>query len=372
MADPIPYDATSDALLRPAEGAVFFQGWREEDTANHDLLCAEMSRLAYAPADVVRGEAARVGFATTPLVAREGEERDFLGTQGFVARASGGPTILAFRGTESDQIDDLIVDGRVVQTEGRGRPGCLVHSGFARCWDAVKARVAGLLEPREGEVLITGHSLGAALATLAALELQPAELITFGSPRVGDAGFRNLFRGIRVRRFVNCCDLIARLPPERFQRVEWQQIFTEVAGLEGADSFAARLKSASIRAAAGALDLTLRSLGVSPSFAHVAPELYGDAGGTIRVGFGADERIRDQAAARRAYAPRAGMGTGPAEGARFDDLLSIASAKSANEAIAVLQRFFAPLLRPIGSTVPLRDLADHAPINYVSLFTGRR
>ncbi|KAJ9529583.1 hypothetical protein QJQ45_013902 [Haematococcus lacustris] len=68
---------------------------------------------------------------------------------------------------------------------------------------------------------VTGHSLGGAMATLTALGLKRqgynvAGLYTFGSPRVGNAGFSRLFRdaGLWTRsyRFVNEDDAVPQVP----------------------------------------------------------------------------------------------------------------------------------------------------------------
>jgi len=61
----------------------------------------------------------------------------------------------------------------------------------------------------------TGHSLGAALATLAAHHRRPQAVYTFGSPRVGDAAFLASFGGTAIYRVVNSRDLVATLPPAR-------------------------------------------------------------------------------------------------------------------------------------------------------------
>jgi triacylglycerol lipase len=72
------------------------------------------------------------------------------------------------------------------------------------------------------QIYVTGHSLGAALATLAALHIDklikskglaiPVHLYTFASPRVGDRTFASHFGAIDAYRIINSEDLIQSVP----------------------------------------------------------------------------------------------------------------------------------------------------------------
>ena len=82
-----------------------------------------------------------------------------------------------------------------------GRSAGLVHQGFQDYLSSVWTTVAQLVRDyRAGhpnqQICITGHSLGAALATLAFHQLQDghASLYTFGCPRVGNQTFCNDLR----------------------------------------------------------------------------------------------------------------------------------------------------------------------------------
>jgi pimeloyl-ACP methyl ester carboxylesterase len=135
-------------------------------------------------------------------------------------------------------------------------------------------------------IVASGHSLGAALATLFASDHGEAELVTIGSPRVGTRAFAQTFGERTVRRYVDCCDVVTTVPPAWI----W--------------------------------------------FSHTQGEIYIDHAGKVRQPpIGAFDRLADQAAAKLEYVQLA-----------------------------------------LGSwdTVKVRDLADHAPVNYVSAMLGIR
>lgn len=129
--------------------------------------------------------------------------------------------ILVFRGTESAQ--DWLTDLDVHHTPWLYGN---VHRGFKEAFDAVWPQI----EPvgwDDKELFITGHSLGAALATLAVSRIGKGDLYTFGSPKVGDAKFVESFnKGHESIRFVNNNDIVARVPLTGYQHVGTLKYFT--------------------------------------------------------------------------------------------------------------------------------------------------
>jgi hypothetical protein len=212
----IPYDATRESLTRAGSADDFFQ---HGPIPSEAALCAEMARLAYVK-DVSRltRYLKTGGFV---LIHALGYGRP--GTQVFVARSipGAGPdvAVVAFRGSEPDDPTDLFADARFVKSAwtGGGRALGNVHVGFAAAFRALfptDADFSSKIELGAGRVLFTGHSLGAALATLAATVRRPDHLYTFGSPLVGDAEFLRGVRDIDHGRYVDCGDLVTRVPPE--------------------------------------------------------------------------------------------------------------------------------------------------------------
>lgn len=119
--------------------------------------------------------------------------------------------MIAFRGTEPDDKRDLFADLKAFPLAWAG--AAWVHSGFAKALELVEDRVAAATKNPPGRVVMTGHSLGAALATLAASRHADSRLYTFGSPRVGNAAFAATISRERHRRYVDFVDAVTTVPP---------------------------------------------------------------------------------------------------------------------------------------------------------------
>jgi hypothetical protein len=227
----IPYDASRKSLYHPGEADNFFQfGFALTD---EKVLCAEMSRLAYVK-EIKRLEA-YLERAEFELHWSLGYGKN--GTQLFIAKTRPNSkcpplVIVAFRGTEPDDPSDLLADAILLKKfwlDASGNPLGEVHTGFANALldDAGNSDILTQLSAQLDDlanqfprILLTGHSLGAALATLSAGYLSQTPLAnnlhiySFGSPRVGDSVFSERKAKVKHDRYVNYCDLVTCIPSE--------------------------------------------------------------------------------------------------------------------------------------------------------------
>jgi triacylglycerol lipase len=172
-------------------------------------------------------------------------------TQCFVAH-NNDFVVVSVRGTEIDNLWGAIVDwSRNFQMKPKpDASGGLVHEGFmkdvAEVWNdsggerGLKSYLQPLLAGSRRTLWITGHSLGAAVATLVA-ERAVREagfavrgVYTFGSPRVGDIKFKQYYeaRGVNAKthRVVYDIDVAQRLFPDAAYTHVGQFVFIDAAG----------------------------------------------------------------------------------------------------------------------------------------------
>ena len=177
----------------------------------------EASTLVYAESDfVIEKFQKNAGFTEVKFF----EDKI---TQCFVA-SNDKFAVVAFRGSEARLRDgdsdpghifaDWLANFNFLPEEWD--QGGNVHRGFKAAllevWTDLEDYISGL-QQNNLKIWITGHSLGAALATLAADRYGNVQgLYTFGSPRVGDQDFKNDFN-VNAYRFVNNSDIVTKVPP---------------------------------------------------------------------------------------------------------------------------------------------------------------
>jgi len=182
--------------------------------------------LAYAGPEAIRETVNQLGLTTFRFF--DGPRTD---TQAFLA-ANSNVILVAFRGTQPRKLLDWITDLRADIVEG-------VHRGFRSALDEVWPDLSAAIDSAKGPrgslldlarlesasaavpgLWITGHSLGGALAALAARRILEAQhpvdgLYTFGQPRVGTRDWAHALDAVfgqRYFRFVNNADVVPRVP----------------------------------------------------------------------------------------------------------------------------------------------------------------
>jgi hypothetical protein len=158
-------------------------------------------------------------------------------TQAYVG-TNDSHIVVAFRGTEgpasieglkdwllTDAMNLLIVpEGRLGTDLAAAGVGARFHQGFvnaiATIWDPVCAAVEEEVKKKDRPLWITGHSLGGALALIAAWLFQRRmiavhQIYTFGGPMIGNEEAAKAFdRELsgKIFRYVNLLDPIPKLP----------------------------------------------------------------------------------------------------------------------------------------------------------------
>ncbi len=179
-----------------------------------------MSQLAYEVRDAqhkVKPILTRWGLQPVSLIANGRTPRlQFSATRGVIATGRGA-TIAAFGGT------DPIAFANWITNFNLGSRARDIHRGFEDAVDAVWSGLSAALQSHAQPLFVTGHSLGGALAIIAAerlrreLKIEATAIYTFGAPRVGSAGFAGAYNacglGDRTYRVIHGLDIVPTLPP---------------------------------------------------------------------------------------------------------------------------------------------------------------
>ncbi|KAF1954147.1 alpha/beta-hydrolase [Byssothecium circinans] len=143
---------------------------------------------------------------------------------GFVATdTTNSLIVISFRGSKSDKNWDSNLD--VGLDSFSACSGCKAHGGFKASWEESQAAVVKAVKDAQAKypkykVIATGHSLGGAMATIAAAALRASgttvDLYTYGAPKAGNDKLASFLqktdKGLSYR-VVHKNDPVPALPP---------------------------------------------------------------------------------------------------------------------------------------------------------------
>ena len=151
---------------------------------------------------------------------------------------AGRELYVIFRGSQQERdwktnvkFRQAVIEAEIVQKQAqidpyspKSRSGAKLHRGFGEAYLSVRDELHDAVNAHSDaqHLVVTGHSLGGALATVCAIDLQynfspgrTVEVYSFGAPRVGNGSFRETFNRRLPDssfRFVYGMDLVPAVP----------------------------------------------------------------------------------------------------------------------------------------------------------------
>jgi triacylglycerol lipase len=190
------------------------------------LLFAELSILAYVDQTLAQHWASIIGFPTVKMV-------NYPGDQSATIFENENDTVISFRGTYN--IKNFVEDAEYVLTKDGNIPG-KVHCGFLADFEKLWPPIEKCLDERPDGIWATGHSLGGAMAAIAAVRASRRDgpnlkgLYTFGQPRIGNHEYVSDIDTPSYR-WVNYRDLVPCLPPRWMEYQHFgQELYIDKSG----------------------------------------------------------------------------------------------------------------------------------------------
>ncbi|GAA0139597.1 hydrolase [Lithospermum erythrorhizon] len=151
--------------------------------------------------------------------------------QAFVGVAKNlNATVIAFRGTQESSLQNWVSDlyWKQLDLKYPGMDDAMVHQGFYTAYHNTTLRPAILSAIQrvkelygDIQVMVTGHSMGGAMAAFCGLDLTVnlgipnIQVTTLGQPRIGNAAFASCYSRLvpNTIRVTNNHDIVPHLPP---------------------------------------------------------------------------------------------------------------------------------------------------------------
>lgn len=187
--------------------------FRDLSFAEQSWHCAMLSKICYEAPGTATPQFNQLGYTDQCI-----QFIDVASSQGYILTTETDIMVIC-RGTEVTEKADAVSDLKVWYSHDDELG--LVHSGFLTSVNRLWPHIFDHLQANQNKpVYFTGHSLGAAMATIMATRMlhthdmvKPRALFTYGSPKpFSIIGAKTTAAGVPHHRWVNNMDIVPRSP----------------------------------------------------------------------------------------------------------------------------------------------------------------
>jgi hypothetical protein len=171
----------------------------------NDLFCLYLSQLIYfSDAFILKG-LKHVGFTRFEIV-------NYHGPKAVVAEIN-GVNYVVVKGLSGRNRGDWKIILNFLPRRFRDTKG---HSGFVESSDRLIPHIHKFISDKSARVVLTGHSMGGAVVSLASLSVLNSKVVTFGMPRIVVSGLG--FGNEDITHYRVTTDPVPKLPPFLYTR----------------------------------------------------------------------------------------------------------------------------------------------------------
>lgn len=167
----------------------------------NDLFCLFLSQIAYFSDAFIIRHLEEIGSADITIIDYEGPTAICVNLDGI--------TYVSVKGLSGRKKKEWPIVLNFLPDEFEG---ISVHSGFAKATNQLLPHIKKFISKYDNPVILTGHSMGGAIATLASLSVSGCKVVTFGSPRAVAHESISAFSDIEMIHYMIDTDFVTHLP----------------------------------------------------------------------------------------------------------------------------------------------------------------
>lgn len=173
----------------------------------NDLFCLFLSQMVYFSHSFIEKHLIEIGCDRVSIIDYNGPTT--------VCIDFAGVTYVAVKGLSGRNKEEWPI---ILNFFAKEFEGTEAHGGFVITSGRLLPHVKAFVADKDNPVVLTGHSMGGAIATLVSLAVAGCKVVTFGSPKIVERDALEVFEEKDLMHYLIDTDFVTHLPPFIYKR----------------------------------------------------------------------------------------------------------------------------------------------------------